>query len=155
MTKQSIWSVWCTPIILVLATFICYLPSLYYAFQFDDLANIVKFYDIRHKTINDLFFSNTRWISYWLNTLYYKISKFDPFYYRLGNITFHCITGILVFFLIYWVLTYNKHLFFKQYAWNIAIGTAFLFLLHPVQTQTVFTLSRDNLKVLPDYLSCQ
>ena len=55
-----------------------------YNFQFDDLANITKFFDIRHYHFSRLFFSTTRWISYWLNSLHYSWGKFNPFTYRLG-----------------------------------------------------------------------
>lgn len=138
-----------TPFILACVTFIVYAPSLYYAFQFDDLANIVKFYDIRNKTLGDLVFSNTRWISYWLNTLYYKLARFDPFYYRMGNILFHCTTGMLVFALVYLALSgLKKRSFFSDHAYQIATGTALLFLLHPVQTQTVSYVIQGQLEGL-------
>ena len=43
------------PIVLSLLTLIFYWPSRGYEFQFDDIANIVKHYGIRHHTFNDLF----------------------------------------------------------------------------------------------------
>lgn len=149
MNHRIAYSRFITPILLALLTFLCYLPSLYYAFQFDDLANIVKFYDIRHKTIRDLFFSNTRWISYWLNTCYYQIAKFDPFYYRFGNIIFHCLTGMLVFSVIYMALRgLKKASFWQQHAFSIALFTSAFFLLHPVQTQTVSYVIQGQLEGL-------
>lgn len=142
-------SVLVTPFILSLITFVTYIPSLYYSFQFDDLANIVKFYDIRHKTLQELFFSNTRWISYWLNTQYYKIARFDPFYYRLGNVLFHCITGILVFFVIYYALSgLRKNSYIQERASLMAGIASLLFLLHPVQTQTVSYVIQGQLEGL-------
>ena len=67
-----------TPFILSLLAAIFYKSSLNYAFQFDDLANITKLYSIRNSTFSQLFFQSSRWISYWLNTIHYKIGKFNP-----------------------------------------------------------------------------
>jgi hypothetical protein len=118
-------------------TFALYFPSLQYPFQFDDSPNILKFYDIRHKGFFDLFLTSSRWIFYWLNTLYYAISKFDPWYYRLGNIIFHCLTGMGVYHVSIRFFGYSTTVFYKQHAPLLAFLTAGLFLLHPVQTQTV------------------
>jgi tetratricopeptide (TPR) repeat protein len=125
-----------------------YFPSLHYPFQFDDTPNIVKFYDIRHKTFWDLFLCCSRWISYWLNTLYFSISRFDPWYYRLGNIVFHGITGIGVYHLVIRFFTYSKQSFVVQYASILAYVSTGLFLLHPVQTQTVSYVIQGQLEGL-------
>lgn len=149
MNHRIVYQRLITPFVLAFITFLCYLPSLYYAFQFDDLANIVKFYDIRHKTLRDLFFSNTRWVSYWLNTCYYQIAKFDPFYYRFGNIIFHCITGVLVFAVLFMALRrLKKSSFWQKNAFWIASLTSAFFLLHPVQTQTVSYVIQGQLEGL-------
>ena len=137
------------PTVLIFCTALFYFPSLYYSFQFDDLANIVKFYDIRHKTFTELFFKNTRWISYWLNTQFYKIAQFDPFYYRVGNLCFHIATGIVVFLLFWYVLSKLKaDSFFKRNASQLAFCAAAFFLLHPVQTQTVSYVIQGQLEGL-------
>lgn len=125
-------------LLLPLVTFLFYYPSLHYNFQFDDLANITRFFNIRHATLGDLFFSGTRWISYWINTIHYSIGKFDPFTYRLGNVTTHTITGVvLYYFLLLALSSVKNHLFISANAFLIAFTTAALFLLHPVQSQTV------------------
>lgn len=127
-----------TPLMLALATVLAYLPSLSYDFQFDDIANITKHFEIRHHTLRELFFHSTRWISYWLNSLHYGISKFNPLSYRIGNLAIHTTNGILVFFITLLILgRLPKPSFFKRNAFAIALLTAALFLLHPVQTQTV------------------
>lgn len=115
-----------------------YYPSLYYSFQFDDLANITKFYNIRHARFVDLAFSGTRWISYWINTVHYTIGKFNPFSYRVGNLINHISTGVVLFFLFLLLLRRAvKHPFFVHHALSISLIATGLFLLHPVQTQTV------------------
>lgn len=145
----SFWQYAIAPLFLAISTAIFYAPSLTYAFQFDDLANIVKFYDIRHKTIGELFFFSQRWISYWLNTRYYALGKFEPFWYRFGNICFHTISGLLIYAVLFVALSrYTKTSFFARHAQAIATVTALLFLLHPVQTQTVSYVIQGQLEGL-------
>lgn len=126
------------PLALITATILTYYPSLHYDFQFDDIANIPRHFNIRHYSLSQLFFSGTRWISYWLNSLHYKIGKFDPFSYRIGNIVLHSFNGLLVFLVLYFALSRlrNKS-FFSDNPLGIALVSMLLFLLHPVQTQTV------------------
>lgn len=137
------------PSLLTLITAITYHPSLHYNFQFDDIANIQKHFYIRHHQFKNLIFSGSRWISYWLNALHYSIGKFDPFSFRLGNLIIHSINGILLFFLILFALLHsNCSQFFKKNALVIATATSMLFLLHPVQTQTVSYVIQGQLEGL-------
>lgn len=124
--------------IISLITFLCYLPSIRYDFVFDDLASITQHFNIRHNTFFKLFFSGTRWITYWLNAIYYSIARFNPLPYRMGNILIHITTGCIILFVTEKLLaTSKKGSFFFESRFFIAILTALLFLLHPVQTQTV------------------
>ncbi len=138
-----------TPIILLISTFATYYPSLFYDFQFDDIANIKKFFALRTHTFWNFAFKGSRWISYWLNTVNYSLGKFNPFYYRLGNVFFHIITGLLIFFVTIKILQQTKKdsLYFIN-ALPIATITAILFLLHPVQTQTVSYVIQGQLEGL-------
>jgi tetratricopeptide (TPR) repeat protein len=140
---------YCTPVLLALITFITYFPSLFYAFQFDDEPSILKFYNIRNQTFSDLFFTSTRWVSYWLNTIHYKLGMFAPFVYRRSNVIFHCITGMLVYIVILLLMRLlPKNSFCNKYAYWIASITSALFLLHPVQTQTVSYVIQGQLEGL-------
>ncbi len=137
-SRMQQWLYFLPPTLLSIITAISYYPSLHYDFQFDDIANITKHFSIRHYSFSRLFFSGTRWISYWLNSLHYKIGKFDPFSYRVGNILIHLTNGLLVFLVLYFALSrLKKSNFFKQNSYFIALLTSALFLLHPVQTQTI------------------
>jgi tetratricopeptide (TPR) repeat protein len=137
------------PILLSIITAITYWPSLHYAFQFDDIANIQKHFDIRSHSFFSLFFSGSRWISYWLNSIFYSIGKFDPFAYRVGSLLIHITNGALLFFIILFALMHSKgQHFFKRNALNIATITSMLFLLHPVQTQTVSYVIQSQLEGL-------
>jgi len=126
------------PSILLFITTIVYYPSLHYEFQFDDIANIQKHFQIRTHSLWEQFFKGPRWISYWLNSVYYAIDKFNPFYYRLGNLVIHSLNGILVFFILFIGLSGLKQTnFFKRHSFSLSFLTAIFFLLHPIQTQTV------------------
>ena len=46
------------PLLLIVITVFFYYDSLQYAFQFDDLANIVKNFQVRSGTFADLFLAN-------------------------------------------------------------------------------------------------
>lgn len=137
------------PCILSLLTMLTYWPSLHYDLQFDDIANIQKHFHIRYHSLKSLWFSDSRWISYWLNSLHYSIGKFDTFSYRLGNLLIHTTNGALVFFVILFALLHSKgRPFFKKHAIALATVTSMLFLLHPVQTQTVSYVCQGQLEGL-------
>jgi len=145
----NLWHILLSTVILPLITAITYWPSLQYDFQFDDIANIQKHFNIRHYSFSGLFFTGSRWISYWLNSFHYKIGKFDPFSYRTGNVIIHSINGLLVFLVTYTALSnLKKQNFFSQNAFPISLTTGLLFLLHPVQTQTVSYVIQGQLEGL-------
>ena len=144
-----VWFTLVPAAVLAIVTSIVYWTSLHYDFQFDDIANIQKHFNIRHYSFSGLFFSGSRWISYWLNSIHYKIGKFDPFSYRIGNLIIHTINGLLIFFLSSTALTWSKRkTFFSENAFGISFITALLFLLHPVQTQTVSYVIQGQLEGL-------
>ncbi|MFC1870651.1 tetratricopeptide repeat protein [Candidatus Dependentiae bacterium] len=135
--------------VLAFITGLVYYPSLSYDFQFDDIANITKHFDIRHYSFSKLFFSGTRWISYWFNSLHYQYGKFDPFSYRVGNVIIHTSNGLLLFFTLLLILTrLPQKNFFKRNALSLSFLTALLFLIHPVQTQTVSYVIQGQLEGL-------
>ena len=139
--------------ILSIITFLFYLPSLNYPFQFDDLANITKKFSIRTDDPLTRFFSNSRWIADWLNRINYELDKFNPFYYRLFNVLIHIAAGILLFYLISFLCQKAKSSkFLNKNSSLIAFATAGLFLLHPVQTQTVSYVIQGRLEGLASML---
>jgi len=147
--KAPFWQYIIPPAIISLLTIIFYAPSMRYAFQFDDIANIQKHFQIRHHTLKELFFSGTRWISYWLNSIHYSISQFNPISYRIGNLIIHITSGILVFFILFTALRHiKKNIFFRKNYFAIALLSSLLFLLHPVSTQTVSYVIQGQLEGL-------
>lgn len=154
---RLLWSKWwlnlAIPVFLVVITILFYYPSLNYAFEFDDYANIVKYFNSRSNSLATLFLQRSRWISYWLNACYFDLlpqgAKYTPFLYRVGNVAFHCITGVLVFACVRLLcLLATKNKFLQQYGVALAALTAGLFLLHPVATQTVSYVIQGQLEGL-------
>lgn len=135
-------------VVLVAATVIAYYPSLTYDFQFDDIYNIRKFFHLRFQPIKQFAFGGGRWISYALNTIHYKMGQYDPFVYRRSNMIFHITTGILMFFVTLLGISGLRNYRYSQKALPIAFFTALLFLLHPVQTQTVSYIIQGQLEGL-------
>ncbi|MFH0898792.1 MAG: tetratricopeptide repeat protein [bacterium] len=136
--SASFWQKVIPPVILSIVSFLAYLPSLNYPFQFDDIANIEKNFAIRFDNPLARWWWHTRWFGDWLNRINFKIGRFEPFYYRFFNVTIHICSGIAIFFLIFNLCRCVKEkTFLYKNAVLIASATAALFLLHPVQTQTV------------------
>lgn len=137
------------PVSLAGSILLFYWSSLRYPFQFDDVANIIKFFSIRHVTFKDAFFAHTRWVSTWLNAINYRMGNFDSYYFRLFNVCIHTGTSILLFYVLHTGLTrLKKESFFKKNAFFISALTATFFALHPVQTQTVSYVIQGRLEGL-------
>lgn len=126
------------PGILIGLTILIYYPSLYFPFQFDDIANISKRFGIRFDNPLSRFWNSSRWFGDWLNSINFQLGRFEPFTYRCFNVLIHILAGLCVFYLIRDLCLYwrNKPFICKN-ATFIAFMTSGLFLLHPVQTQTI------------------
>lgn len=137
-TNVSWWQLAVPPSLLAVVTTVFYYPSLKYPFQFDDLANITKKFDIRMFSFWNELFRTPRWLGELLNKWNFSIGRFDPWYYRTVNLSIHVMTGLLVYYLVYVLCVRQKSQeFLARHAVWISSLTAALFLLHPLQTQTV------------------
>lgn len=136
--KTLWWHNLVPPSILTLLTVLFYLPSLRYPFQFDDIANISKRFYIRVDNPLLRWWRGPRWFADWLNRLNYIVGRFDSIYYRVLNLAIHVLAGLLVFYLVKTLCRQLKNQpFFYNNATLLGFVTLLLFLLHPVQTQTV------------------
>lgn len=131
---------------LVAATFLTYWPTLNYPFQFDDLMNITKNFSIRTAFQKPLgffdliyeFLRSARWIGEMSNKLNFKVGHFQPWSYRFINVLIHTITGIILFGISLKICSHqDEKSFLHRWRNVIPFLTAALFLLHPVQGQTV------------------
>lgn len=133
------WAEWFFPTgILMISTVITYFSSLWFPFQFDDIANITRKYSIRFDNPLGRWWGSTRWVGEWINTINYKIGGIEPFSYRLFNLIQHMLAGLIVFYLILSLFAHAKrYTFLHANRLYLAFTTAGLFLLHPAQTQTI------------------
>jgi protein O-mannosyl-transferase len=146
------WYYLIPPSLLTILTWLLYYPSLNYPFQFDDIANISKKYAIRFDDPLMRCWNNPRWLGDWLNTWNYQFGLFDPFYYRFFNVFIHLCAGLVLFWLVFELCRSLKDkLFFYDNALLLAFATAGLFLLHPVQTQTVSYVVQARLEGLASF----
>lgn len=137
------------PLLLSIFTFIIYYPTLVYGFVFDDFPTIIEYIHNRSITFWAQFFQNPRWISRILNQATYAYWKNSATAYRIFNLSLHIITGCLIFALI-WNLANRAHKdsFLQKYALLFTSIVTGLFLLHPVQTQTVTYITQMRLEGL-------
>jgi len=84
-------------------------------------------------------------LSYWINS---RISADDPYSYHVLNVILHCLTSLLIFFMVRRLLEWSGA---PARLHNLLAGfAALLFLLHPVQAESVAYLAgrSESLSVL-------
>jgi tetratricopeptide (TPR) repeat protein len=128
---------WLPLLIIEAITALFYLPSLWYPFQFDDVAHVTKRFAIRHDNPLARWWCNRRWLGDWINSLNFKMGEFNPLTYRITNVFIHMATGVLVYYLVLMMCKNLESSLVKRYGHFIAFCTTGLFLMHPLQTQAV------------------
>ncbi len=137
------------PLSLLAVTFLIYYPTLVYGFVFDDLPTIINYIHARTLDIKGMFFANSRWISRILNQYTYVNWKQNPFAYRIFDVCLHLVIAWMIFSLLFLLLSkFKKNEFVQKNAYIISLLTTALFLLHPVQTQTVTYITQMRLEGL-------
>jgi protein O-mannosyl-transferase len=151
---------WIASVLIVALTAIVYSGSLRNSFQFDDIPRILQnqnitefsslwkeypFFHGKRAVVNF-----TLWLNYRLgghepkeirgaekDLLPNALVEYSVWRYRLFNLLIHCANGVLAYFLVMKILTTIQWTGedFKQ--WLVALGTALIFVLHPIQTQSV------------------
>lgn len=111
-----------------------YGPALRGSFVFDDLYLPFTWQEFGNAGVR-------RWLagvrpllmlSFWVN---YRLSNLEPYSYHLFNVFFHFLTGVLVFAVVRRLLSWTGTSGLARDA--LAAFAAALFLLHPVQTESV------------------
>lgn len=147
-TGSKKYFILCSLAILLLVFFL-YSLGLWAPFQFDDIANITKNFSIRNFEIYSEIMSRSRWFGELTNKLYFQFAGFNPFYYRIFNILCHMLTGLLWLGLCYLICQKQKLFSFVSENSFLLANTSFaLFMLHPVQTQTVSYIIQARLEGL-------
>jgi len=137
------------PVVLAVSTFVIYYSTLVYGFMFDDLPTITHYFHIKIFDPVGQFFSNSRWVSRLLNQFTFKYWQADPFAYRIFDVGMHIVSGLLLFFVTHKLLTgLRRNSFLQENSFSFATLITGLFLLHPVQTQTVTYITQMRLEGL-------
>lgn len=141
-------------ILIILITALVYANSLRNSFIWDDFLTIVNNDSIKSWHNFPVLFSKSYLISFGEETyrpvetlsnfIDYSIWKLNPFGYHLTNVLLHILNAALIYHLINLIVC-NR---------NLALLTALLFALHPVNTEAVNGISfREDLLALVFYLS--
>ena len=122
-------------LLIAISTFLVYSNTFYASFHFDDAQNIVENYSIRNLGNWIDIIRGHRGVAMLTFAINYAMGGLNVVGYHIVNLVIHITNGILVYFLIF--LTLNRIDSYKGIAKKIAIYTALLFALHPIQTQAV------------------
>jgi tetratricopeptide (TPR) repeat protein len=155
--EKKVWGaswVIAIPALLSIVTFIIYYSTLWYGFIFDDLPTITQNFHNRVIDISGYLFQKGRFLSRILNQITFVKWGANPFAYRIVDVLMHIAIGIMIFAILYRVLSRaKKTLFLSDNALALSTITMMLFLLHPLQTQTVTYITQMRLEGLVALLS--
>ena len=136
-------------LVIAVATAIIYSNTLHNPFLFDDLPNILENPHVRMQSISTskiltiLKMSGNRPLPALSFALNYYFGAYHPVGYHIVNILIHAVTGICFFFFVnmtikhYVVLNGGKRAGFSSPASALAFAAALLWVVHPVNTQSV------------------
>lgn len=115
-------------------------------FHFDDRLNIISNKSIRNlSNLGDIWnYKPTRFITFLTFALNYKIGGLNVFGYHVVNLIIHLISALLVFWLVRLIFetsAINKTKIYP-YTYIIAVFASLIFLLHPLQTESVTYISQ-------------
>lgn len=133
-SRQGAWYYLAAVLIVVWAAFEVYSPALHGPFVYDDFS--LPYY-------NPLFHTQRllNWIgsvrpllmlSYWVN---FQLSGRDPHWYHVFNVFFHLLNSAAIYLIVLRIL--GREALDRSQRQIIALFAAMLFLLHPVQTESV------------------
>jgi tetratricopeptide (TPR) repeat protein len=122
---------------IIFLVFLIYSNILNAPFVFDDSTTVV--HNATIKNLKTAFFdlANNRYVGFLSFAVNYAFGGLKPYGYHVVNIALHAINSLLIYYLV--KLTFRTPILTGQYARSefIAIGTALLFAVHPIQTQAV------------------
>lgn len=139
---------WLVVAALLIITILCYAKTLHYGFFFDDYPTIVD--NVRlHTSSLWQFLGSPRWVSRMLHHIVVQCWGVQPFPFRAVGLALHLISGLVLFWVLFLTLgRFYKRPFFHKHGLLIATCTAGLFLLHPVQSQTVLYITQATMEGL-------
>ncbi|MBW2107311.1 MAG: hypothetical protein JRI36_01420 [Deltaproteobacteria bacterium] len=141
-------------VLLVLWTACVYANSLNAPFYLDDEVNIlenpfIRLTDISLDTVSQAAFNSpcpNRPVANVTFGLNYWLKGYNPAAYRIVNIVFHVITGILLYLFVETTIRISREKGRYGSAQGLAFLTALIWLVHPLQTETVtYIVQRMNI----------
>ncbi len=136
-------------VIVIALTILAYSNTLDGEFQFDDDISILYNQSIKDPSLLfqpnflDSLSQGSRPVIIFTYALNYYIGGFNVFGYHILNLIVHIINGFLIYYLV--ILTMRSSVTSKEsqgQAHNIAVLSAAIFLLHPIQTESVSYISQ-------------
>lgn len=144
--------VWMGISILTITTFFLFTPTLHFGFVFDDYPTLLEYHPLRLNSLGAIPFSSSRWLSRLLQKIGFLIGGMEPVGFRLVNLLLHISAGLLVYVLFISLLEQSKEEWFRGRARLLAFIAAFLFLIHPVQTQTATYITQMGAEGLAGFI---
>jgi len=125
--------------------FFCLIQGVHAPFYFDDFPVLIDYEAIRSFTWeNILVYLGPRFIPYLTFSVNYQINHTDTFFFHLFNFFLHIANGLLLYALIKKLLILIEEE--EEKSSFIALLSAFLFVMHPVQSQaTIYIVQRSEL----------
>ncbi|TAL24914.1 MAG: hypothetical protein EPN94_06360, partial [Nitrospirae bacterium] len=122
-------------LLIAVSTFLVYSNTFRATFHFDDTGSILEDYAIRNLNNLPQILQGSRGIVRATFALNYALGGLNVVGYHIVNLAIHITNGVLVYFLVF--LTLSKLDSLREKAKRIAVYTALLFAVHPIQTQAV------------------
>lgn len=138
--KISKKSFFCMGIVLLISIFFSYANTLYSPLNFDDHAVLQQINLAGQETYTSFSPIQYRHLFFLSISLNHSQNGLNPFTYHLVNITFHALTSLTLFLLLFFTLD-NGTSWRGKNAFGIAGLTALLFAINPLNTETVTYIS--------------
>lgn len=138
--------------ILTITAFFLFVPTLHFGFVFDDYPTLLEYHPLRLSSLGNILFSSSRWLSRLLQKIGFMIGGMEPVGFRLINLLLHIAAGLLVYVLFISLLEQSKEEWFRVRARLLAFIAAFLFLVHPAQTQTATYITQMGTEGLAGFI---
>ncbi len=122
-------------LLIAVSSLLVYSNTFHASFHFDDTPNIVENYQIRNLANSLDILRGQRGVSMLTFAVNYAIGGLNVVGYHIVNLSIHIANSILVYFLIF--ITLSRISALREKGKRIALFTALLFSVHPVQTQAV------------------
>lgn len=128
---------WMGAALVAIGAILAYAGTFDNAFVFDDHATIIDNAMIRRLTLGDLLGLRSRHLVVVLTALNYQLSGLNPWSYHFVNALIHALAGAILFDLTRRTLLRLPFGRRAGTAFDVALGAALIWTLHPLQTESV------------------